>query len=71
MVIVGQVGIGKTTLLYSLLEETCINKGSLNINGTVAYVEQEPFIISASIKDNIIFGKNFHEELFNKALEAS
>ena len=68
LIVVGQVGCGKTTLLYSLMEETKICSGDFKIQGTVAYVEQEPFIYSASIKDNITLGKKFDEQLFGKAL---
>lgn len=39
--------------------------------GNIAYVEQEPYIYSTTIKDNILFGKKYNEELFNKALEVS
>lgn len=46
-------------------------RGTLNIKGTIAYVEQEPYIYSTSIKDNILFGKRYDEELFNKALDAA
>lgn len=41
------------------------------MKGTVAYVEQEPFIISASVKENILMGKKYNKELLDKALEAS
>ena len=71
VVVVGKVGSGKTTLLYSILEETRIIEGERNICGTVSYVEQEPFIFSGTIKDNILFGKIYDEELFNEALEHS
>ena len=48
-----------------------MNKGSCQIQGTIAYVEQEPFIFSDTIKQNILFGKVFDEKLFSKALEVS
>jgi len=50
IIVVGQVGAGKTTLLYSIMEETPICSGSREITGTIAYVEQEPFIYSETIK---------------------
>jgi ABC-type transport system involved in cytochrome bd biosynthesis fused ATPase/permease subunit len=57
MVIIGYVGSGKTTLLKSILNETKLVKGSLEIKGSVAYVEQEPFIYPGTVKENILFGK--------------
>lgn len=71
MVVVGQVGCGKTTLLHSLMDETRKISGDQTVKGAVAYVEQEPFIISGSIKDNILLGKVYNKELFDKALKAS
>jgi ABC-type multidrug transport system fused ATPase/permease subunit len=38
------------------MEETRIAAGSSQVRGTIAYVEQEPFIFSGTIKDNILFG---------------
>lgn len=62
IVVVGQVGCGKSTLLSSIMSETCLVSGSLEVKGTIAYVEQEPFIISDSIKENILFGRRYNEE---------
>lgn len=39
MIIVGQVGCGKTTLLHSLMEEAKKISGHMNIQGNIAYVE--------------------------------
>lgn len=71
MVVVGQVGSGKTTILHSVMEETKLCSGKKEIEGTIAYVEQEPFIISGTIKDNIMMGLEYDQVRFEKALEAS
>lgn len=65
MIVVGKVGSGKTTLLHSLMEETKKMDGTMTIKGNVAYVEQEPYIFSTSIKENILFGKKFDQKLFD------
>ena len=39
LVIVGQTGVGKTTLLYSIMQENVKTKGESTTNGTIAYVE--------------------------------
>ena len=54
--VVGAVGSGKTSLLLSLAGETELASGKVIQNGSVAYVEQEPFIISDTIRENILFG---------------
>ena len=51
--------------------ETKHINGRKSVNGTIAYVEQEPFIISASIRENILLGKRNNEEMLQTALQAS
>ena len=71
LAVVGQVGCGKSTLLFSIMEETKKNSGFLDIKGSIAYVEQEPFIISGSIKENILLGLAYDEHRFHRALKCS
>ena len=71
VIVIGVVGSGKSTLLYSLMHESILMKGTHNQNGTLAYVEQEPFIFSASIKENIILGMDFNEKRFKYAIKVS
>ena len=39
LVVVGNVGSGKTSLLYSLMDETVKKSGTHEVHGRVAYVE--------------------------------
>jgi len=71
LAVVGQVGCGKTTFLQSIMQETIIMKGDLEVKGSIAYVEQDPFIISASVRKNILFGKTYNAEQFKKAIQFS
>ena len=71
LVVVGEVGCGKTSLLFSIMEETLKLKGESIVNGSIAYVEQEPFIYSASVKQNIMFGKEYDEERMKLAIKSS
>ena len=43
--------------------------GSVDIEGTVSYASQEPWIFSGTIKENILFGKPFDRPWFNKVVE--
>lgn len=53
--IVGPVGCGKSTLLKTILGETRINKGSVEIScGGIAFCDQSPWITYGTIRDNII-----------------
>lgn len=67
----GMVGCGKTTLLHAIMGETSKQSGECTVRGSIAYVEQEPFIYSATIRDNVTFGRKFDEERFQGALKAS
>jgi len=72
LVVIGSVGSGKTTLLHSIMGETCSKSPeSSTINGTIAYVEQEPFILSDSVKNNVTFGREFDKTRFDEALRVS
>ena len=41
----------------------------MKINTTIAYVEQEPFIISGTLKDNILFGLEYDEDRMKEVIE--
>ena len=68
LVVVGTIGSGKTSLLYSLMDETVKKNGQHTVRGKVAYVEQEPFIFSGTIEENICFGLEYGEVRFRKAV---
>ena len=36
----------------------------------MAYVAQQPWIQNATVRDNILFGKSFDEERYNRVLDA-
>lgn len=71
LIVVGKIGTGKSTLIYSLLDETVKLSGIQTVRGSVAYVEQEPFIFSATIEENIIFGLKYNEQRFEYAIKAA
>ena len=45
-------------------------EAKININGTTAYVPQQAWIQNASLRDNIIFGREFREKFYNQVIEA-
>lgn len=63
MMVIGHVGSGKSSLLATIMRECELKKGELAINGTIAYVEQEPFILSDTLKENITLGKEVDDIL--------
>ncbi|KAL9643558.1 hypothetical protein ABK040_010171 [Willaertia magna] len=77
--IIGKVGQGKSTLLKSILGETNILKGSIKLNNNnnsntnlkFAFVSQVPWVRNCTVKENILFGLSYNEELYKKALYCS
>uniref|UniRef100_A0A0E0AAY4 Uncharacterized protein n=1 Tax=Oryza glumipatula TaxID=40148 RepID=A0A0E0AAY4_9ORYZ len=55
----GPVGSGKSSLLCALLGEIPRTSGMVELYGTVAYVSQNSWIQSGTVRDNILFGKPF------------
>jgi ABC-type multidrug transport system fused ATPase/permease subunit len=51
--VVDPTGSGETSLLLPILSELMSVSGSHTLHGIVAYVGQEPFILSGTLKDNI------------------
>ena len=67
--IVGRIGAGKSTLLLSFLQEVPKIEGQLRFKGRVAYVEQEPTIFSGTVRSNILFGREFDDDLYKNIIE--
>lgn len=68
--IVGRVGSGKTTMIKSILGEMpCTPESSVKIYGSVAYCAQVPWIINASVQDNILFGLQYNKSLYERTIE--
>ncbi|KAK6338159.1 hypothetical protein TWF696_001630 [Orbilia brochopaga] len=62
-ILVGPVGCGKSTLLHTVLGETTVHEGFVNLHGSfdaVAYCAQTPWLINRSIRDNIV-GKSLFD----------
>ncbi|EDQ86995.1 uncharacterized protein MONBRDRAFT_10377, partial [Monosiga brevicollis MX1] len=69
----GAVGAGKSTLLATLLAETLVmnDVGRAHIDGDVAYVSQQAWIQSSTLRDNILFGLPFNERLYRNVVFAA
>ncbi len=69
LAVIGKVGSGKSTLLASIMGETHTLEGSLTRRGVMAYVEQEPLILSDTVRNNILFGLPLDEGRLGEVLE--
>jgi ATP-binding cassette subfamily C (CFTR/MRP) protein 1 len=68
--ITGTVGSGKSTLLQAFLGEVPKPRGTFKVQGSIAYVSQTPWIITGSIKENILFGHVLQPEVYDTVVAA-
>ncbi|KAI6353623.1 hypothetical protein MCOR25_008913 [Pyricularia grisea] len=71
-VLTGKSGSGKTMLLRSILGETLMDgrDASMTRPRNIVYASQTPWLINQSIKLNIILGKEFNEQRYNRVIRA-
>lgn len=72
LAVCGPVGSGKSTLINGMINEaTPLSKEtSVSTTGRVAYVPQTPFILNATLRDNILFGLPFDQSHYDRVLDA-
>ncbi|XP_071803247.1 ATP-binding cassette sub-family C member 9-like [Asterias amurensis] len=71
--VIGQVGSGKSSLLSAILGEMATLSGNVEINqekGQIAFAAQKPWLLNASLQENILFSSNFESKRYNDILEA-
>uniref|UniRef100_J3MBW1 MRP-like ABC transporter n=2 Tax=Oryza brachyantha TaxID=4533 RepID=J3MBW1_ORYBR len=68
--IIGEVGSGKSSLLNSIIGEISVTSGSVTSYGSIAYVPQVPWILSGSLQDNILLGKEFDPRRYEEVIHA-
>lgn len=68
--LVGRVGAGKSSILHALLGDQYKTTGTVILRGSVAYVAQQPWVLNASVRDNITFGKQWDPEFYVETVKA-
>lgn len=68
--IIGPVGSGKSTLLQTLLGDVNVCEGTMNVNGTVSYSSQEPWIFGGTLRQNILFGSKYDKKRYSEVVHA-
>ncbi|XP_021854515.1 putative ABC transporter C family member 15 [Spinacia oleracea] len=67
----GSVGSGKSSLLCSILGEIPRILGrEIKVYGTKAYVPQNSWIQTGTVRDNVLFGKEMNKGFYEEVLEA-
>jgi ABC-type multidrug transport system fused ATPase/permease subunit len=63
-----------TTIVYPtqvILKEIEKMSGTVSIAGTVSYASQNPFLMNATVRDNILFGKEYDSERYERSINVA
>uniref|UniRef100_A0A452DVR8 Multidrug resistance-associated protein 4 n=1 Tax=Capra hircus TaxID=9925 RepID=A0A452DVR8_CAPHI len=70
LAVVGPVGAGKSSLLRALLGELPPRQGKVSVHGRIAYVSQQPWVFPGTVRSNILFGKKYEKDRYEKVIRA-
>jgi ATP-binding cassette subfamily C (CFTR/MRP) protein 1 len=76
--VVGAVGTGKSSFLSAILGEMePLNNSKVHVprpagakEGYISYCAQTPWVVNATLRDNVLFGREYVEERYNEVVEA-
>ncbi|KAJ2749737.1 Canalicular multispecific organic anion transporter 1, partial [Coemansia pectinata] len=68
--VVGRVGSGKSSFLSAICGEMPLTSGQGSVHGRIGYVEQKPWIMDATFRENVLMGADFDEAYFWQVVEA-
>lgn len=71
VVVCGVIGSGKTSLLEALLGEMVPVGGTCNVYATATYASQVPWIVNATLRENVLFGRPYDERRYQQVSEGS
>ncbi|MCO5549813.1 hypothetical protein L7F22_003287 [Adiantum nelumboides] len=66
--IVGPVGSGKSSLLRALIGDMQLTGEGAKIAGKVSYCPQLAWLLSSSVRENIVFGRKFNKKRYEDVL---
>ena len=69
-IITGPVGSGKSTLLLAIVGEGSDISGTVTCQGTLVFVPQIAWVFSGTIRENILFGRPYDTDRYNRILQA-
>ncbi|KAM3608366.1 uncharacterized protein V6R79_023940 [Siganus canaliculatus] len=70
LAVIGPVGCGKSSLLSAILGELSQERGLVKVRGELTYTSQQPWILSGTIRSNILFGKALNPQKYDRVLRA-
>ncbi|KAG9397718.1 hypothetical protein AC1031_019162 [Aphanomyces cochlioides] len=70
VMVVGSVGAGKSSLISAVLGEMHLVQGSVDVDGSLALVSQEPWIRNDTVRGNILFEDPYDASWYKTVLQA-
>ncbi|KAI8853927.1 P-loop containing nucleoside triphosphate hydrolase protein [Chytridium lagenaria] len=70
LAVIGSVGAGKSSLLSGILGEIYKTNGEVKVQGSIAYVSQSPWIMNATLRENVLFGKRYDPKFYEETIAA-
>uniref|UniRef100_UPI00398F2F2F ATP-binding cassette sub-family C member 4 n=1 Tax=Pristiophorus japonicus TaxID=55135 RepID=UPI00398F2F2F len=70
LAVIGPVGAGKSSILAAILGELSKENGILDIKGKIAYCAQQPWVFPGTVRNNILFGKEYQREKYEQVITA-
>ncbi|KAJ2707574.1 hypothetical protein H4R19_004887, partial [Coemansia spiralis] len=68
--VIGRVGAGKSSLVSAILGNMIKCAGTVDVCGSIAYVPQQPWIMNATLRDNILFGNRLDQAFYDRVVDA-
>ena len=69
--VIGRIGSGKSSLINAAIGGMHHIEGEFRTTEAIGYVPQKAFVISGTIKENIIMDKAYDEDLFDMVVQAA
>ena len=68
--VLGPTGSGKSSLINAIMNNFYIysSNGPIIINGEISFCSQQPWVMSDTLRNNILFFKEFDQEKYNKII---
>ena len=60
----------QSSLLSAVLGELPLIQGKVSVHGRIAYVSQQPWVFSGTVRSNILFGKKYEKDRYEEVIKA-
>ncbi|KAJ1077361.1 hypothetical protein K5549_014428 [Capra hircus] len=68
--VLGVLTFLESSLLSAVLGELPPSQGQVSVHGRIAYVSQQPWVFPGTVRSNILFGKKYEKDRYEKVIKA-